>query len=140
MEDTIRAARIIGALILLQMVGGGLVNFVLEAPLVGAPGFLVNAAPHAQQIALGVLLSLVVEGSWIGVAITAFPVFWQRSRAIAPCLVALGGVVLAVAVVENVGVMSMVSLSEAYAKASAADREHLQVVRVVVASARNWGH
>jgi len=54
--------------------------------------------------------------------------------------VALAVVVLAVAVVENAAVMSMVSLSEAYANASAVEREQLQTVRVVVASARNWAH
>jgi Domain of unknown function (DUF4386) len=36
--------------------------------------------------------------------------------------------------------MSMVSLSQAYEKASAVDREHLETIRVVVASARNWPH
>jgi uncharacterized protein DUF4386 len=34
----------------------------------------------------------------------------------------------------------MVSVSEAYAKASAIGREQLETVRVVVASARNWAH
>jgi hypothetical protein len=54
--------------------------------------------------------------------------------------VALTVVCLAVAVAENVGVMSMVSLSEAYTKASAIEREQLETVRVIVASARNWPH
>ncbi len=77
---------------------------------------------------------------WVGIAIAAFPVFFQRVRAMALWFVALAVVVLAVAVVENAGVMSMVSLSEAYAKASAAEREQLETIRVVVASARNWPH
>ena len=136
-----RAGRIIGALIILQMVGGGLVNSVLEAPLFGAPGFLVNAAPHSQQLGLAALLGLVTEALWVGVAVTAFSIFWQRARPMALWLVALAVVSLAVGVVENIGVMSMVSLSEAYTKAaSAGDREQLQAVRVVVASARNWAH
>lgn len=66
------AGRIIGVVIISQMILGVLVNFVLEAPLFGTPGF------------------------------------------------ALTVVVLAVAVVENAAVISMVSLSEA--------------------SARNWPH
>ena len=51
MDALSRAGRTIGVLIVIQMVGGFLVNFVLEAPLFGPPGFLVNAAPHSQQIA-----------------------------------------------------------------------------------------
>ncbi|MFY9820888.1 MAG: DUF4386 domain-containing protein [Thermoanaerobaculia bacterium] len=135
-----RAGRIIGVLIILQMVGGGLVNSVLEAPLFGVPGFLVNAAPHSQQLALAVLIALVAEGLWVGIAVTAFSILWHRSRTMALWLVVLAGVTLAVAVIENVGVMSMVSVSQAYMKASAAAREQIETVRVVVASARNWAH
>jgi hypothetical protein len=140
MEAARRAGRIIGILILIQMVGGVMVNFALEAPLFGAPGFLVNAASHSRQVALGALLGLVTEALWVGIAITVLPAFYQRTRTLALWLAALAVVVLAVAVVESASVMSMVSVSEAYAKASAAEREQLQTVRVVVSSARNWTH
>jgi hypothetical protein len=140
MEAASRTGRIIGVLIIMQMVGSGVVNFVLEPRLLGAPGFLVSAASHSQQIGLAVLLGLVTEALWVGVAITAFPIFCQRTRRMALWFVALTVVSLAVAVAENVGVMSMVSLSEAYTKASAVQREHLETVQVIVASARNWPH
>jgi hypothetical protein len=140
MEPAVRAGRIIGVLILLQMVGGFMVNFVLETPLFAAPGFLVNAAPHSLQIGLAAAVGLIMEALWLGIAITAFPVFYQRTRTMALWLVALAGVVLAVAVVENAAVMSMVSASQAYAKANAAQREQLETVRAVVAAARNWPH
>jgi hypothetical protein len=135
-----RAGRIIGVLIIAQMVGGGTVNFTLEAPLFGAPGFLVNAASHSQQLGLAVLLGLVTQALWVGIAITAFPIFARRSQTMALWFIALAVVILAVAVVENAAVMSMVSLSEAYTKASAAEREQIQIVKIVVASARNWPH
>ena len=74
MDALSRAGRTIGVLIVIQMVGGFLVNFVLEAPLFGPPGFLVNAAPHSQQIALGALLALILEALWVGIAVTASPI------------------------------------------------------------------
>jgi hypothetical protein len=58
MEASSRAGRIIGGLIVIQMVGSAVVNFAMEAPLFGPPGFLVNAAPHSRQIGLAVLLGL----------------------------------------------------------------------------------
>jgi hypothetical protein len=140
MDAARRAGRVIGVLILVQMVAGGLVNFALEAPLFGTPGFLVAAAPHSRQIGLAALLGLATEAIWVAVAITAFPILWPRARAMALWLLALAAVVLAAAVVENVGVMSLVSFSEAYAKAPAAGREQLEAVRVIVSSARNWAH
>ena len=134
------SGRIVGVLILVQMVCGVLVNFVLEAPLFGSPGFLVDAAPHSQQIALGAVLGLVLEAIWVAIAVTLFPILYRRTRTIALWFVTLAAVVLAMAVVESAAVMSMVSVSEAYAKAGAADRAQLEVARVIVASARNWPH
>ena len=140
MEAANRAGRIIGVLIIMQMVGSALVNGVLEAPLFGAPGFLLTAASHSRQIGLAAVLGLLTEAMWLGIAVAAFTVAYQRTQALALWFVALAGVALALAVVENIAVMSMVSVSEAYAKASAVEREQLQTVRVVVASARNWAH
>ena len=127
-------------LIIIQMVGGALVNFSLEAPLFGAPGFLVNAAPHSTQIALGALLGVALEALWIAIAVTAFPLLYERARALALWFGALAAVLLAVAVAEAATVMSMISVSEAYTKASVPAQEQLQALRVVVASARNWAH
>ena len=140
MGTAIRAGRIIGILLIGLMVGSGIVNFVLEAPLFGAPGFLVNAASHSDQIGLAALLGPIIEAMWLGIAITAFPIFCRRSQAMAMCLVALAAAILAIAVVESACVMSMVSLSQAYVKADGAEREQLETIRVVVASARNWTH
>jgi hypothetical protein len=136
----IRSGRIIGGLIILQMVGGYVVNFVLEAPLFGAPGFIVNAAPHAQQIGLAALIGLAVEALWVSIAVTAFPFLKVRTPVIALLLIVLAGVVLAVAAAECAGVMSMVSVSEEYVKASDVERMQLQAMHVIVASARNWTH
>jgi hypothetical protein len=140
METARCAGRIIGVLIIIQMVGGGVVNFTLEAPLFGAPGFLVNAASHSQQLGLAVLLGLVTEALWVGIAIAAFPIFGRRSQTMALWFIALAVVILAVAVAENAAVMSMVSLSKAYTTASAGEREQIQIIKIVVAYARNWAH
>ncbi len=135
-----RAGQVMGVLILAQMVMGFVVNFVLTAPLFGSPGFLTGAASHAPQIALSVLLGLATGAISLGIAITAFPHFQQRSQAMALWFVALAVVSFAAAVVEQTRVMSMLSLSEAYAQAGAPEGELFQALRGVVASARNWAH
>jgi hypothetical protein len=140
MEPASRAGRIIGALILAQMVGSALVNFVLTAPLFGEPGFLVNAAAYPRQIGVSVLLGLALGALAVAIAITAFPILRPHSPALALWFFALAVVSLSLAAIEQMNVMSMLSLSEAYAKASAADRAPFQALRGVVASARNWPH
>lgn len=124
--------RIVGLLILVQMLGSGIVNFVVEPRLFGTQDFLISAAPYSRQIGLAVIAALVTDACWMGIAVTAFPIFWQHTRRLAVCLVALGAVVLAIAVVENVGALSMVSLSKAYTNASSIDRPQLEALRVAV--------
>ncbi len=138
--DARRAGIIIGALILAQMAGSALVNFFAEAPLFGAGGFLVNASAHSEQIAAAVFLAIVLEATWVTIAILAFPILAERSLRSALALLAVSIVCLVIGVVENAGVMSMVSLSKLYAAASAADRAQLEAVRTIVSSARNWPH
>jgi hypothetical protein len=135
-----RAGRIIGILLVIQMVCGVMVNFVLEAPLFGKPGFLVDAAAHSGQIGLAALVGLMAEALWVGMAVIVLPLFYHRSRAIVLWFGALAVALLAVAVVESAAVLSMVSLSEAYAKAGAGERPEYEAIRAVVAAARNWPH
>jgi hypothetical protein len=125
---------------LAQMIGSGLVNFVLLEPAFSAPGFLVNAAGHARQVSLSVLLGLATGMLSVGIAIAALQVFRQYSHAMALWFVALSVVGFSLTAVENIDVMSMLSLSEAYTKANVADHDLFQALRGVVASARNWTH
>jgi hypothetical protein len=134
------AGRVIGVLIIVQMIGSYIVNFALTAPLFAPPGFLENAAPHSLSVALAVILGLALGAVALGIAITAFPIFRQHSPSAALWFVALAAVSLAVLAAEYTGLMSMLSLSDAWTKASAPDRDRLEALRIVVASARNWAH
>jgi len=90
-----RAGRIIGILIILQMVGSGVVNFVL-----------LKASPDSRHIGQAVLLGLLTTSMLVGVAITVFPILWQHSRALPLWLLSLAVVSLAVTAVENIGLLS----------------------------------
>jgi hypothetical protein len=107
------AGRAVGTLLLAQGIGGFLVNFVLLQPAISPPGFLVNAAPHATRVGVSALMAL-----WF---------------------LALGIAAISLAAVENGTVMSLLSLSKAYA-ASGADPASFEAVRGVVAASRNWAH
>ena len=73
MASHLKTGRIIGALLLLQVAVGILLNFVFTAPLFGEPGFLINAAPHATQIAQSVLLSIAMGLVSLTIEKSAFP-------------------------------------------------------------------
>lgn len=134
------AGRTMGVLLLLQMVGGALANFVLIAPVFAAPGFLVNAAVHPLRVSLTVVVGLGTGALSIGIAVAALPVFRRYSQSMAFWLLALAIASFSLTAVENVTVWSMLPLSQAYAAASGADGDLFQSLRVVVASVRNGAH
>jgi hypothetical protein len=139
MDSVYRAGRVIGLLITLQLIGAVVLR-VLQAPFFEAGGFLVNVAPHSTEIAFNALLTFAIEALWVGVAVMAFPILYERVPRMALLLVALATVILAAAAAEAASIMSLISVSEAYVKASVAGQEQLQAVKVVVSSTRNGAY
>ena len=140
MQAEIRTGRIVGGLLLLLIIGGILTNFVLTASLFGEPGFLVAAAGNAPKIALSALVGVAMGLVSIGVASLLYPVFRQRSQTLGLFYFALVVAGFALTVVENISVMSLLSLSQAYAEAGGAQPELYDGLKIVVKSARNWTH
>ena len=112
-----RTGRTIGVLLLVQIVFAPIANFVLLKPVFAALGFLENAAAHSLQVSLGALLGLGMGAISLGIAIAAFPVFRPLNRTLALWFLALAAVSFSLTAVESTTVMSMLSLSQAYAKA-----------------------
>ena len=133
------AGRTAGALIIAQGIGAVVTMFVLLQPALDPPGFLVNAAPHALRVGASVLLGMVTGALAAAIAITVLPVFRKYSETMALWFLALAIAALSLAVVENGTVMSLLSLSKAYA-ASGADPASFEGLRGVVAASRNWAH
>jgi len=140
MANSLTTGRVIGVLILLQVALGIVVNFVFTAPLFGEPGFLINAAPHANQIAQSVVLGLIMGLLGLAIASLLYPIFRQFSQPLALFYFALCTAGFALTVVENTKIMSMLSLSQAYAQAGAGQEALYQGLRIVVKDARNWTH
>jgi len=140
MQAEIRTGRIVGGLLLLLIIGGILTNFVLTASLFGEPGFLVAAAGNAPKIALSALVGVAMGLVSIGVASLLYPVFRQRSQTLGLFYFALVVAGFALTVVENISVMSLLSLSQSYAEAGGAQPELYEGLKTVVKSARNWTH
>lgn len=139
-EEPKTVGRVVGVLLLVQIAAGITVNFVLLAPVFAEPGFLDNAALHANRVSLSVLIGLLTGAISVGIAIVAFPVFRQNSRAMALWFFSLAVVGLSTTALEQISVLSMLSLSQSYGQANPPDESLFQVLRGVVASLRNWSH
>ncbi len=139
MSSPERTGRIIGVLLFVQL-AGLIVPFVLLLPLTTGPQHhLADSAASAFQIKTAVLLLFANCALTIGISIAAFRVFCQYSEALALWLVAAGVIMFLLQAVDNVHVLSMLSLSQQYAQVSASD-ELFRTLAVVVGSTRRWAH
>lgn len=131
--------RIVGVLLLGQIVIAILVHFTLLARVNAAPGFLANAAGSVLQIRVAVLLWMLAGALTLGIAIAALPVFRRYSERMAFLYLALSVVGCATVAVENAAVLNMLSLSQEYAKGGAAN-ELFQSLGAMARSARTAAH
>lgn len=140
MRSANSVGRTVGMLLLAHMAAGLIVPFVLLDRVRGTAGFLSNAAGSPAQLRAAVLLLFVGSALVVGIAIAALPVFRRYSPAMALWLLALAVAGFSLQAVDNAHLLSMLSLSQEYAKADAAKGEFFQTLAVVAGSARKWAH
>jgi hypothetical protein len=139
MKSAKSVGRLIGLLLFVQL-AGLIVPFVLLLPLTRGPrDYLANAAGASFQIKVAVFLLFANCALTIGIAIAAWPVFRQYSEAMALLLVAVGVIMFSLQAVDNVHILSMLSLSQQYAQAGG-QNELFQTLAVVIGSTRKWAH
>jgi Domain of unknown function (DUF4386) len=135
-----RVGRLVGVLLLLHLALGLTVPFIMLHPLISLPGFLASAAGVANQTRTAVLIFFVGSALAIAIASAAWRVFREYSSAMALWLFALAVASFALQAVDNSHILSMLSLSQAYAEAGAAKADLFQGLALVVGSARKWSH
>ena len=141
MNDLKFASRWLAALIIAELVLGPFTNFTLLEPVFKGPGgYLANAAPHAIALSSTALVSLALAVISSGVALLLWPVLKPLSERMALALAVLCAADIALAGFENISLLSMLSLSQAYVSAGAPDEVLYQALRGVVGAQRNWAH
>lgn len=135
----LRPGRIIGALLLVHLATGLIVPYVMLVPL--QHHFLEQAAGMAGLVRLSVLL-LVIGGAVSAlISIAAWPLVRERGGyRLGLFVLALSVVNFVLQIVENSHWLTMVSVSQAYATANAAEASQIQGLALVVQSATRWAH
>ena len=139
MRSAKSTGRIIGMLLFFQL-AGLIVPFVLLLPLTTGPqNYLANAVGASFQIKVAVFLLFANCALTIGITIAAVRVLRQYSEAMTLWLLAASVIMFLLQAVDNVHVLSMLSLSQQSAQAGGPD-ELFQTLAAVVGSTRRWAH
>ncbi len=134
------AGRTVGILVFLHLAVGLMAPFIMLDRVRGSAGLLENAARMPNQVRAAVLLLFAGSAIAIAVAAAAWPSFRRYSSAMALWLLALAVAAFTLQTVDNAHLLSMLSLSQEYAKAGAAKPELFQALAIVAGSARKWAH
>jgi hypothetical protein len=144
MKNIKSIGRIVGVLTFGQVAIGILVNFVLLSPMSAQAGFLRTAFHFPTLIAASAVLGIIVGMLSVTIAAVVFSLArqFQHQGALisATILLTVSAASIAVSAVEQINLMSMLSLSESYAKASNVDLQTIELMSTMVATTRNWSH
>ena len=135
-----RNARSVGVLVLFHLAVGLMIPFMMLHVIVGAQGFLTTASGNAGLVRGAVLLLGIGSAIPIAMSLVGMPMFRRHSETTAYWLVALAIAGFTLQMVDNGRLLSMLSLSNEYARAGAGKTELFESLAVVVGSARKWAH
>ncbi len=137
MNTNIKTARIVGALFLIAMVTS-LVGGVWLESFLTAPDYLETVSAKETQVLLGVLLELINCIAVVGIAALLFPLMKRHSEALAAGYLGTRVIEAVVLSVAAVSPLLIVTLSQEYLAAGAADVAYFQTAGTLVLAAR--GH
>ena len=133
--------RKIGILLLVQMVLGLILPFILlRPPFVNFPDYLTTFSGNASQVRAAVFIGIIGSALTVAIGIAMWPVLSQYSQRLGIALVTVCSISCTLDLVQDAGVMSMLSLSERVAASGGADAAVYQITGSVVAAARRWAH
>jgi hypothetical protein len=133
-----RTARIVGALFLFSNVTFLLGAFVFVEPILGAPDYLTLAAANRSQVIFGALLELANAVAYLAIAALIFAILRRRFPSMAIGYVGFRIIEFVMQSLSDLGPLALVTLSEEFVRAGAADASSFQVAGTLLLAQRSW--
>jgi hypothetical protein len=133
-----RTARIVGACFLFSNVTFLLGAFAFVEPIVGAPDYLTLASANRTQVISGALLELANGVAYLGIAVLMFAILRRRFRSMALWYVGFRIIEFVMQTLSDLSALSLVTLSEEFVRAGAAEASSFQAAGTVLLAQRSW--
>ncbi len=136
MNSTRKIAVITGVIFIIATLMGPILAAPLIPDLTGTD-YLTRVSAHPNQVAAGVLLSIIGYFACAGIAIVMYPVLKKCNAGLALGSVVFRTIETAFYMVSLVGLMALVTLGQQFTTAAAADRTSLQAIGNLLVSVRD---
>jgi hypothetical protein len=135
MNSTRKTAVMTGMLFIIATLTGPILATPLIPDLSGTD-YLIQLSAHTNQVAAGVLLSIIGYFACAGIAIALYPVLKERSSGLALGSVIFRTIEAAFYLVGVVSLLSLLALGQQFRTAGAADRTSLQAIGSLLVTVR----
>jgi len=141
MDTNRKTATVVGVLFIIGT-AAGILSILVTGPVLGEPDPLANISANQSQMKIGALLVMIMGLALAMVPVMMFPIFKRFNEALALGSVVFRGVLETVAyLLLAISWLLLVTLSQGYATAGAAEASDLQLLSTLVLATGKWnGH
>jgi hypothetical protein len=136
MNSTRKIAVITGVIFIIATVASLLASAL--TPVLTGADYLTGLSAHASQVAGGALLYVISAFASAGIAVSMYPVLKERNVGLALGSVVFRTLEAAFYLVGVLGLLSLLTLGQQFAKAGAADRASLKAIGDSLVSVRSY--
>jgi hypothetical protein len=133
-----KTARIVGALFLASNVTFIVGAIIIVEPILSASDYLNLVSANRTQVVLGVLLELANAVAYLGIAVLMFPILGERFKSLALMYVGFRIIEFIMQALSGLGPLSLLTVSEEFVRAGAAEAPSFQAVGTLLLADRYW--
>ena len=137
METSRKTARIVGVLFLTVNIAFLVGVMILESVL-GSTDYLATISSKRMEVVLGVLIELINAVAYVGIAVLMFPILKGRFESMALGFIGFRVVEFVMQTLADVRALSLVTISEEFVSASAAEASSFQTLGSLLLADRYW--
>jgi hypothetical protein len=133
-----KIALVTGVFFIIIIIPAPIAAFILYAPVLNDPNYIVDAGGADTIVKLGAFLEVIIAIAIIGTAVTLFPILKRQNEGFALGYVAARVLESTVIVVGIISLLSVVSLRQDFAGAAGADAASLTTAGKSLVAIHDW--
>jgi len=137
MNTNRKTAIIVGVLFITATVASSL-GFAILDPILNTPDIFVNVSANTTQVIIGVLLLIIDSVAVVGIAVMMFPILKKHNEALALSYVGFRVIEAAIIIIASIILLSLLTLSQEYVRAAAADASNFQTLGTLLLTVWDW--
>jgi hypothetical protein len=139
-RTTDRKTAVIVGVLFIVATAANLVSTSLTRSLVNAPDYLSSLSASGDQILVGALLALIAALASASIAIALYPVLQRHNAGLALGAVGFRLIEGVFYIVDIIGLLLLLALSQAFVKAGTAGDSYFQTIGTLIQAGREWAN